>query len=510
MKTLVKFSLLLIISTLICYTPTLKAQNYKAIKTDGEYFFLDSAQLNIIAIRIDSTKNIGDDIQYYNFKQIRQTDSGCYTLAGVSWLGDEVIEKPDGTFEFVKLPYDLSDSIHTFRIQTRSILNQPWVLYRFHTTTDYIEAKLTEIKWMSFLNLTDSVRVISLVRKNTAGQVIDDPANYQKLLISKNYGLIKLIKFDDLPYYSLYSFYDLVGKTNPETGITNLKTLQIYDFEPGDEFHTEYYSRAYIPPYPVNSITTINRVLERINYPTDDSISYLIEQCQSNCISEYESTICTHRFDTITLTYSPLKTPEFETEPLESIPYVSTTGWATNTFMGLMYADTQLPIFGTPMKYIRSSFWFTGDNGCYSQIIFDGGHDGEYYFKGLGGPYYTNTDVGWGPKNLLVYYRKSTTTWGTPLDCDSLLQLNTPEYAKNQKLNIYPNPTTSQITVSAPAQVAYPCQLEVIDIAGRTVLELTMDKPTMAFDLGNIKAGVYTLNLITGKGEIFRGKVIKQ
>ena len=43
------------------------AQNYEAIKTDAEYFFLDSVSLNIIAIRIDSVKTLNNEINYYNF-----------------------------------------------------------------------------------------------------------------------------------------------------------------------------------------------------------------------------------------------------------------------------------------------------------------------------------------------------------------------------------------------------------------------------------------------------------
>jgi hypothetical protein len=494
--------LLFIASTLV------PAQNYRAIRTDSEYFFLDSARLDIISIRIDSTRTIGNDIHYYNFKQIRQLDYGCFTVAGSSWLGDEVTEKPDGTFIFTRYPFAPPDSAHIFHILTQSAINQPWRLYNFHTSADYIEAKLSEIRWMSFLNHTDSVRVITLMRKNAAGQIIEDWMNGQKLLISKNYGLIRLIKFDDT-YYTIYGFYDLAGKTNPETGITNLRTMQIYDFAPGDEFHTRYYARSYLTPAQTTTISTINRVLNKTTFPAGDSVTYTIEQCQSSCIALYATTTCEHRFDTITLTYSAIKTPELETQPLETASGLSNGSWATYSYMGLMPLDTRLPIFNIPMKYLRSGQYWTENAGCYSPITYDGCIDAQYYFKGLGGPYYYCNDVSWGPSNLLVYYKKGSLAWGTPLTCDSLLQVAVKDYPAGHKLCIYPNPGTRLITISAPDGLQYPCRLVISDLSGKKVAEFSVNSQSQSINIEKLIPGLYSCRLITQEGEIFSGKIIR-
>ncbi len=237
------------------------AQNYKAMKTDAEYFYLDSVSMDIIAIRIDSTKTIGNNTYYYNFKQIRPTDYSCYIINGASWLGDEVVEKPDGTFVFTIYPFSPGDSAQTYRILTLAGLNQAWNFYNYHFINHHIEANVSGIIFKQFLGLTDSVKVITLTRKDASGQTIVDPINSQQIFLSKNYGLIRSPKFDDFLYFQ--SFYDLAGKTNPETGITNVTTLKIYDFEVGDEFHTVYYDRYFSIPYPETTISTILKVIKQ-------------------------------------------------------------------------------------------------------------------------------------------------------------------------------------------------------------------------------------------------------
>jgi len=501
--------MLFALATILC--ECVSAQNYEAIRTDAEFFYVDSASRDIIGLRIDLTKMIGDDIYYYNFKQIRPTDTGCYIGNGNSWLGDQVVKKPDGTFIFTVYASSPPDSAHIYRILTHSNLNQPWKLYCFHTVNDYIEAKLIEIQMMTFLGITDSVQVIQLTRKDAARQVVESPANYKKLLLSKNYGLIRLLKFDDVPYYEMYKFYDMAGKTSPETGVTNLKTMQIYDFQPGDEFHTYYFARSYINPNEISAISTISRVLERIDYTNADSVTYRLKQCQSSCLySTEEVSNCTNRTDTIYQTYSVFKTPEFETEPLETVPVSSINDWATFTTMGFMVEDTKLPIYNIPFKALHSNLWWNNNNDCYTQIIFDGCYLNEYYFKGLGGPYYYCDEAGWGSSNMLVYYKKGSVTWGSPLNCDSLLQVSIPDYTNTKRICIFPNPTPGVITFSLPTNFGFPAKLDISDISGRLAGSFRVVYESQAFDFENLPSGLYIYQLTSAKGEIFRGKIIRQ
>ncbi len=514
MKSLYKLSKTLIIFCCSLSTALISAQNYKIIKTDAAYYFIDSVMLNMITIRIDSTKTIGNEIHYYNFKQIRPAHDSCSIANGASWLGDEVIEKPNGIFIIKKYPYSSNDSTHTYTILTQSDLNQPWHFYDFHSATDYVEARLTEIKMMSFLNLTDSVRILTLTRKNSAGEIIESTVNTQKLLLSKNYGIIRILKFDNIPYYEMYDFYDLAGKTNPETGITNLKTLQIYDFEPGDEFHTAYFCRSSIIPYPVTRISNISRVLEKITYPSGDSVSYRIEQCRSDCIThETHGSTCEYSLDTIFQTYSALRTPEFETEPLETVPVSSLNNWTTYTTMGLAAWNSNILLNSIPLKYIPTTQYWSKNGDCYSPAFDGSGFRGyylEYYYKGLGGPYYYFDEPAWGPSNLLIYYKKGTEVWGIPLDCDSLRQVGVPELKRSQPISIYPNPTEGTFVVAAPLGTSPPYRIVIFDISGRPMTTLTMNSRAQAFDISGFPAGLYICRLEGQNGLVYRGKIIRQ
>jgi len=97
----------------------LAAQDYKTIKSSTSDFFCETEGTEIIGIRIDSVKTVGTDIYYYNFKQFQPWNNGCWIADGHSWLGDEVVEKKDGSFQFKILPFPPGGSEEIFNILTR-------------------------------------------------------------------------------------------------------------------------------------------------------------------------------------------------------------------------------------------------------------------------------------------------------------------------------------------------------------------------------------------------------
>ena len=144
-------------------------------------------------------------------------------------------------------------------------------------------------------------------------------------------------------------------------------------------------------------------------------------------------------------------------------------------------------------------------------MMIDGCFASLYYFKGLGGPYYHCDDFGWSPtSNLLKYYKKGSETWGTPLSCDSLRQVGLPEYSLIGKINVYPNPSLGRITISIPTGLSLPGRFYLFDISGRLIKELTINQQTQSIDISEIPAGLYTYKLMSNKGEVFHGRIIRQ
>ncbi len=516
MKTIIKGIVILLSVYFSFDANNAAAQDYKAIKADAEYFFYDSIARNIIAIRIDTTTKIDDDTNYCNFNQLRPTDYGnCYVIDGGSWLGYPVIEKPDGMFVFKIFDYTSADSVDTYRIHTHSGINEPWIFYSFHYSSEYVEAQVTEIKLMTFIGITDSVKVISLTRKNAFGEILPNPLNTQKIWLSKNYGLIRLPKFDDFRSREPNSpFYEIVGKTNPEIGITNLKTMQIYDFQPGDEFHIVHNAKYfYSSPYPDEITSTISRVLERINYPTNDSVSYKIEKCELRCFRK-SVTEATFSYSTKTeiQTFSSAKNPELESEPLESVLSANFNNWATESVMGVLN-DPNLVFYQIPYKVINPYFMFQEmSNNCFQQLLIDDFFFRVgYYFKGLGGPYTYFSGSGWYENSdVLKYYKKGSKTWGIPLSCDSLMHVGLPERPTNQQITIFPNPTSGIISIHLPEGARLPCKLSILDISGRIVENQTIKHSRETFNLSDLSAGLYIFQITSANLEIFRERIIRQ
>ncbi len=515
MNCLIRFlNIPILLFALIC-AENISAQNYEAVKANAEYFFKDSINQDILAIRIDTVFKDENDIIFGNFKQIRPTDYGCFNIKGSSWIGDPVKEMPDGTFVFGVYEEGTRDSSDTYRILTCSKLNDAWIFYSFHYSTEHIEAQVTEIKQMKFIGITDSVKVISLTRKNALGEIVPNPLNTQKILLSKNYGLIRLPKFDDFRSRVPNSpFYEIAGKTNPETGITNLKTMQIYDFQPGDEFHiihTEKY--FYSSPYPDEIISSISRILERINYPTNDSVSYKIERCELRSLrtSDKEATF-SYSTKTDIQTFSSAAKPELETEPLESVQSPRYGNSVTSSGMGVLN-DSKLAFNKIPYKVITPYYMFQElSYNCFQQMLIDDFFFRvNYYFKGLGGPYTYFNGSGWGENSdILKYYKKGSETWGTPLKCDSLMEVGIPEYQLNRKIRIFPNPNSGTVNISIPVGIMLPCKLGIIDLSGKINRSFTMNLQSQSFDLANLPVGIYIYQLTSAKQEIFRGKIIRQ
>ncbi len=93
------------IFSLLLFAKSVSAQDYQAIKTDASYYFKSSTGSDVIALRVDSVVQSGGVNTYYNFRQIRQTDYGCWTTNGASWLGDKIVEYPDGKTQFILYPF---------------------------------------------------------------------------------------------------------------------------------------------------------------------------------------------------------------------------------------------------------------------------------------------------------------------------------------------------------------------------------------------------------------------
>jgi hypothetical protein len=511
MKTTIKLFSIVLWGLLITFAEIAPAQNYKAVKTDASYYFIDSASLEIIVGRIDSVASTGDETNYWAMRQIRQTDYSCFIPTGASWLGDITTEKPNGVFQFTLYPFSPPDSSDVFTIQSTSPIGGSWHFYNYHTINHYVEASVTQINEINFIGITDSVKTLSLQRKNASGQNIDDPINGQKILLSKNYGLIRLPKFDE--FHTNLKFLDLCGKNNPVTGRTNLTFEEIFDFQPGDEFHTQYLYTPYVNYYPTDEGSVIQIILDKIESSSVDTVIYRIAECKNNIRRNGMSVpVYTRTIDTIMRQYILSDYNQLRSEPKEPYLLNDWMEYLSDNSMG-MSANSFMYLTSIPWKLTDASgiLWNWGSPDCWNYATFDDYGGSSFFYKGIGGPYYswmgTNITFNY---NKLVYYKKGSETWGTPLNCDSLLQVGTEEYDIKEDVKFYPNPTTGKVTITLPAATKFPCELRLTDISGRVADKYILSSNTQFIDITNLKPGLYFARLVYENELMYIGKIMKQ
>lgn len=490
------------------FTKHADAQDYKAIKTDAGYYFKCSVSEDVIAIRIDSIAQNGDETIYYNFRQLRQTDYGCWVTNGASWLGDLVIESPDGKTQFILYPFSPSDSNDVYTINTQAEMGDSWRFFNYHNGLQYVEATYTDLWIMDFGDLCDAVKIFTLQVKDASGQFVSSSVNGEEVILSANYGLIRMPKFDEFKDSPRFYFY--CGKTNPELGYLNPTTTRIFDFQPGDEFHVVQYSESYNYGG-IYSTASISRYLNRYDYPSGDSIIYTLEFCSlfytrnNDGIENYSYSI-----DTLEQVVSPARTPQFELEPLEPI-LMPETGWRTYPYAGISGYPQNMPEGYAYKSFDPTMMWSDDGNGCLSPVSICGGCWAmNYYYKGLGGPYYHCDDpLYWGEEYRdLRFLRKGSYTWGTPLSCDSLMQVGITEMVKKSSLKIFPNPTSGNVSITVPYGTKLPAKLQIMDNCGRIVREFILNSPIEYLSLEDLPHGYYFYCLMPKSGSNFTGKII--
>jgi len=477
---------------------SLSAYDYQTVYSHRTALYADSTG-SITSMYIDSVKFDGDSI-LYPLKNIQQLDVDCFTPYGASWLGSKIIIRKAWN-------YFLNENNDTVKIKTDAKLNETWTVYR-KTDTD-IWATITKIESLTFLGLTDSVKTIvfsggvttssgtSVKIKNTGSTDFDG----KTILLSKKFGLLSTFSFLVLPnpnnatsyFTGSWDGYNLVGLTNPNIGVQNLTWFDVYDFQPGDEIHTlftKYYS------YDGSlSTKTITKYLERENLT--DTIKYLLEN-KIAVIYQYRDSVSPPRYFQDTTRSIILKSDRSaDFDKLPGVPFLEGDNRSAYT-MGMKNDE----------KYEDSDLYDEFNSGCWKLQA-----PTSFYFriykKGLGGPYgkpfilFNLEERVIDHRVDLVYYKKGSTTWGTPLVISGIDQ---PEVKPD--IAVYPNPTTVKISISSD-MLTEPSIFELMDVRGIVILRTEVDTNRNTVNLSGFSNGLYLYRLLD-KGKLLKtGKIVK-
>jgi sorbitol-specific phosphotransferase system component IIBC len=128
----------------------------------------------------------------------------------------------------------------------------------------------------------------------------------------------------------------------------------------------------------------------------------------------------------------------------------------------------------------------------------------EYYYKGLGGPYFeceSNFTDFTSISNFLVYYKKGQETWGNPLVITRI--------PNDEKVSVvvYPNPSEDNITVKLDYPDEYTI-IELIDIHGKINLSRQLDNAISIINVKAMKKGLYLYKILNNHNLLATGKII--
>jgi hypothetical protein len=257
--------------------------------------------------------------------------------------------------------------------------------------------------------------------------------------------------------------------TQPEAGKTFLTNARIYDYEPGDEFH--YTSFEYNIPYSRWESKSIRTVTGKRFSQQKDTVFYTFHTLKRWI--EEDFTKSTKR-DTIMDYYENMV---YLLEPFTYLPYEPKSKGYPYYYMSIN-ADVYNRQYMTPSIEM---YELRGENdSCWKYVYVDGA-GGTQLMEGIGKFYlHYGTGLEYEGENKLVYYRKGSQVWGTPLSITSV------EESVPRDFNVYPNPSTNTILVSSPSN-------EKIRIYSPEGVNLMESIPNVQINISHLAPGIYFL-----------------
>jgi len=467
------------------------AQNYRNICSPGITFFKNSSG-NIKAFRQDSVYPEGNsDTLFISYRAIRDFRiNNCYDTTNGSILGRRIFKNHNGTFTFFNWNHD------SLTVKTQAALNETWKFCNL-TGSSRIDATVTSIAQDSVLGLTDNVKTITFQAKDHNGVNIPHFLNQKIMSLSEHYGISKTFDLYFMPDTLINdtSSYVLAGKSIPSLGIQNLTWPDIYNFNIGDEFHWSGYIH-YGASNNGRSWKTIKRVLAKEVFGSLDSVRYTMEYCKTTFITIPSPTIETI-YDTIVDTY------DFNLlnndESIRQLPAsLSSDGqWAARFGRSVIYPERQTQEYSTGIYSLNGTCW---------SFPFEPYYYNYYYTEGLGQTYMFHRD---GPfdnttQESLVYFKKGSKIWGTPLapNCLTLVPAEGKTKPSIPGLRINPNPLETQAEIYLDNIYRAHLHYFLMNEVGQKIL--TNDITANPFILGRsgLPGGLYFICILDDKNMI--------
>lgn len=207
---------------------SLRAQDYQPLHSTSRHCFYQTTPLpkiaydhNMWGTLMDSTvAGINGDTMYFNYPIFRDTalwrdpnvhfEHRCGWKNAPNWnAGNVLISSALGTTYFFR-------ETDTLVLRHGGEIGEQWPMYRYADSTQLVaqvvSVDLTDDHWV-----VDSVKTVVLHRRNTAGNLVDDPMNGQTLSLYKHNGIRSAF---DLYYFP----FDTVSIQRVDPNVINVNS----------------------------------------------------------------------------------------------------------------------------------------------------------------------------------------------------------------------------------------------------------------------------------------------
>jgi len=504
-----------LIAIFICFVAN--AQNYNCLQSGVKHYFTN-ADGYLRGIRIDSVRTNGSDTIYYPYHTPRISyipiiSSTISATQQGSWLGEKVIQKPDGTFLFDNL-WD------TVIIKSQAHLGTTWTMYNDTGIFSYT-ATVTSIDTMTVLGLLDSIKRITITALRNGRTDTVDPVNNFQIVLSKNYGFVQAIDLYTFPYHRPdsisfqppasygtagfdYFLDNLLGNLGncdlclpdiePDTinSVFHLfpfrypTNLDLYNFAAGDVYESEHLMTPITGPYYFNniildSIINVVRTPYTVTYTVHESSIYQtpITNSGGSIIGQnslYSSGVTTWTYDTTTL-IDPNTMPEEANYLLHYFPHApnicdSPAEYIVDLPIGLEYGYNGInPVssYNTKTYAIGYGYAQLSSLVAYSFVSEDYGYD--YIYKNGSSCYGSYTRVVNAVNNTLLPTRE---------------------------VQIFPNPANNELTIKTTSTLLY--TITIRNIIGQEVYSLHTTLQQQTINTRELPSGLYNVTITDESG----------
>lgn len=302
----------------------------------------------------------------------------------------------------------------------------------------------------------------------------------------------------------IYFFFFFCSIFVAEIKAQSLMTVaEIYDYNVGDIFVTRW-GGYYAPPNHIK-----NTITNKYYNLAGDTLFYIFDQ---NTYQGCYPPPCTGYTSSSTnniVSYSNLNDTIGKGLGVRpTSPCIDTNGytgtWLDTTLYEPFYCNkltTEINyIVGMPILFDTCWTYFEATWGYY------------YYSKGLGETRYYNDQCAFGGSfcqmgYYLEYYKKGNDSCGImPLMSD---YVGITVYDINNKSSIYPNPFTSQTTISFSEEQKN-TTIKITDVIGKEIMKLNFTGRQLTIDRAAMKSGIYFVQITDEKKNTCNKKIIIQ